>query len=210
MSPKDLFVLTADADAQAVMDSVLNRPDSLGIRRITFDIDRHPGRDSGMVQTGSDLVRARKGFYNKALLIWDNHGSGWEKHYSPQESQLQIEKKLADVTWKSHSSAIVIVPELEEWLWHNNASISGYYGIAPLKLKLWIEEFALMRKKSATEAKLQTPKELFEYIIKRKTKNTISPRDFKHIAAKASLRDWRRSSSFDAIARTLAGWFPIR
>jgi len=74
---KDLYVLSADADAEAAMRSVLKRHRSLGIREITFDIGRNPMRDSGMVNTGPELVRLQKGKYKKALLMWDYHGSGW-------------------------------------------------------------------------------------------------------------------------------------
>jgi len=42
---KDIFVLTADTDAQAVMNSALSRYQSLGIRKIAYDVDRNPMRD---------------------------------------------------------------------------------------------------------------------------------------------------------------------
>jgi len=43
---KDLLLYVADADAQAFMNSLLHKPLALGIRQITFDIERHPQRDS--------------------------------------------------------------------------------------------------------------------------------------------------------------------
>lgn len=57
---KDLLLYVADADAQAFMNSLLNRPLALGIREITFSIERHPQRDPGMVQSGSELTRMKK------------------------------------------------------------------------------------------------------------------------------------------------------
>jgi len=49
---KDLLVYVADADALAFVRAVLNRPQALEIRPIVFDIERHPQRDAGMVQSG--------------------------------------------------------------------------------------------------------------------------------------------------------------
>jgi hypothetical protein len=53
---KDLLVYTADADALALMRAILSRPEALQIPAITFDVDRHPGRDAGVFCTGSSLV----------------------------------------------------------------------------------------------------------------------------------------------------------
>lgn len=39
---KDLLLYVADADAQAFLNSLLNKPMALDIRQITFDIERHP------------------------------------------------------------------------------------------------------------------------------------------------------------------------
>ena len=76
---KDLFVLTADSDAQAVMRSVLVRHKALGIRPIEAEVQRFPGRDSGMVKEGPEIVRAliKKADYSRLILVWDHHGSGW-------------------------------------------------------------------------------------------------------------------------------------
>ncbi len=81
---KDLFVLTADLDAKVVMQSVLQRHRSLSIRPISFGVDRHTMRDAGVVKDGPELVRQYKGMYGKVLLLWDYHGSGWQKF--PPES----------------------------------------------------------------------------------------------------------------------------
>lgn len=58
---KDLLVFAADADAEAFLRAVLSKPQALGIRPVTCDIKRHPQRDSGMVQSGAELVRMQKG-----------------------------------------------------------------------------------------------------------------------------------------------------
>ncbi len=82
---KDLLVYVADADALAFMRSILNKPQALGIRPVSFDIERHPLRDAGMLQSGAELVRMHKGKYQKALLMWDHHGSGQDHKQSPNQ-----------------------------------------------------------------------------------------------------------------------------
>jgi len=205
---KDLYVLTADADAAAVMRSVLNRHHALGIRKITFDIARNPLRDSGMVTNGPELARLQRGKYQKALLIWDYHGSGWEQRHTPEKCRERITDRLSRVTWKDRSGAVVLIPELEEWLWHNTASVCSHFAISEKKLSLWIRDYAEKRRKTADEVRQREPKELFEYVCLERLRRTISPRDFEKIASKASLRGWQKSMSFSAMAALLRKWFP--
>ena len=56
---KDLFVWTADSDAQALIRAVLQRHRDLQIHPISFDVDRLFSRDSGMVKEGPEIARAK-------------------------------------------------------------------------------------------------------------------------------------------------------
>ncbi len=205
---KDLFVLTADADAQAVMRAVLSRPESLGICRITFDVDRHPMHDSGMLMTGPELTRPRKADYRYILLLWDHHGSGRETKDTPEKCAEEIELRLMQCTWKGRCRAIVTVPEIEEWLWKNTASIQKRLGVDPDTFASWCAEFVLDGPKVTELGRWDCPKERLQYVFLRKRKRTLSPVDFEEIAKVASLRDWLESESFHALATTLREWFP--
>jgi len=205
---KDILVFTADADALAVMTSVLERHQSLGTRRISFLVDRHPYRDPGMVKTGADLAKLWKGEFDRALLIWDHHGCGREGRNSPDECAKQVQQRLDDVSWKNRSAAVVIVPELEEWLWHNVASFCSHFGITQMRLNGWVDDFANSCGLTSSAAVAERPKELFEFICLKKLRRTISPADFRAIARRASLTAWRRSGSFRQIVTVLRTWFP--
>ena len=126
---KDLFVLTADADALAIMRQVLRKPQAMGIRTITFDVERHIGRDPGMIKDGPELTKFWKGQFRRLLLLWDHHGSGKERE-SVDTIQDLLSSRLDDVTWKNNHLAISAVPELEEWLWHNPHSLQKYLDIS--------------------------------------------------------------------------------
>ena len=207
---KELFVLTADADALAVMKQVLESPRALGIRPIQFCVDRHTGRDSGMVKNGPELAGMfkYKSTYHKVMLIWDHHGSGWENKYPPEDARDRISKRLDDKTWKNNSMAIVAVPELEEWLWHNPASISRLLGLPEGELESWIADFSQGKGVTVEKARQTLPKEMFESVVYRKMKRKPRPGDFEQIAAAASLTAWQQSPSFRTIVETLREWFP--
>ena len=134
----DLFVLTADADALAVMNAVLARPVELGIRPITFKVDRHFGRDPGLVKDGPELVRmkAPKREFAKTILLWGYAGSGWERRYTPAQSEDRVQARLDGVTWKKHSRAVVLVPELEAWLCQDEAALARFPGVGTSSLSL--------------------------------------------------------------------------
>ena len=44
---KDLFVLAADLELKNALDGLLSRATDLGVRDMSYDIERHPNRDSG-------------------------------------------------------------------------------------------------------------------------------------------------------------------
>lgn len=205
---RDLAVLAADLDAMAVLKEVLARPESLGIRPIDFLVDRHTGRDAGMVQSGPELARRYKTDFDRLILLWDHQGSGWERRFEAESAEAAILRRLDGVTWKGASAAVVMVPELEEWLWHNPAALRAYFGIDDAQLEAWTTELAGKLGIPVTVVPCQNPKELFEHVVYSRLRRTISPRDFANIAKRASLVDWQQSRSFKQLVTVLRGWFP--
>jgi len=205
---KDLLIYVADADALAFIEAVLNRPKALGIRPISFVIERHPLRDAGMVQSGAELVRMKKGQYRKALLIWDHHGSGRDHRQTPAAIEQEIQDKLNSFTWSGNSSVTVLVPELEQWLWFCENALAAYCGVTLDQLVQWQQERATKLGKTPTILKAEQPKELFEHLMRERLKRTISPRDFKEIGQRAGVKGLLKCASFLAITETLRGWFP--
>lgn len=205
---KDLLLYVADADAQAFMESILRKPQALSIRPLNFHIERHPQKDSGMVQSGAELARMKKKEYQKVLLLWDHHGSGQDHKQSPEEVQNGIQKKLDSFTLSNHSAVFILVPELEQWLWFCENALLAHYKIAASHLLSWIEEHAKKLGCSMEELKSNHPKELFEHIMRYRLKRTISPRDFKEIGKRAGINELMRCANFQAIVKVLQRWFP--
>ena len=204
---KDLLLYVADADAQAFMNSLLNKPLALGIRQITFDIERHPQRDSGMVQSGSELTRMKKGKYQKALLTWDHHGSGRDHKQSPEQVRDEIQNKLDSYTWSGNSAVTIFVPELEQWLWHCENALISYCGTSVEQLNVWLADRAGKLGKSVDLLKAEQPNELFEYVMRERLKRTISPRDFAEIGKLAGVNRLMECETFRSVVDVLRAWF---
>jgi hypothetical protein len=205
---KDLLVFVADADAQAFMRGILEKPKALGIRSISFDIDRHPLKDPGMVQTGPELTRMKKEDYQKVLLMFDFHGSGRDHRETYGELREQMQARLDSLTWTGNSSVAVLVPELECWCWFCENAMRRHYKITENNMVQWTSQQAKRLGMSVDDLKLQQPKELFEYVVKGCLRRTISPRDFHEIGRLASIRALLACDSFQSIFSALRGWFP--
>lgn len=205
---KDLFLLTADADALAFMKSILARYDALGIRPVTVEPIRHTMRDAGVIKDGPETARLYKRKCRKALLLWDYHGSGHEHRFSPDDSAAKMQERLDGVTWIDSSGAVNIVPELEEWLWNDTSAIKRYFGVTQGRLADWIDEYAARKRSTTAKITRSAPKELFEFICLEKLKRSISPRDFEEMGKIASIRSLQKNSSFAKIVTLLQDWFP--
>jgi hypothetical protein len=206
---KDLLVFTADADALAFISSILMRPEALGVRSLKFDIERHSQRDSGMVQSGAELLRMKKGGYKKAVMVLDHHGCGREHKLTPPQLASELQFKLDSFSWSGHSAVTVLAPELELWVWFCEPAIAKHLGIGVRQLRLWVDERARTLNRQPEELRRDEPKELFEHIVRGRCRTTISPRDFAEIGSFASVASLDKCPSFSALATTLRQWFPV-
>jgi hypothetical protein len=208
---KDLFVLTADSDMQALMRAVLARHRDLRIHPITFEVQRFTGRDSGMVKEGPETARVlvKKAEYSRLILVWDHHGSGWHA-LRVEEAVTRIQKRLDGVTWADRSAAVVVVPELEEWLWHCPATIARLLELNAAEFDDVTARAAAQIERSRERCCRERPKELFESILYRKRRRGPLPEDFKTLGSSANLANWTGSETFDRFVGILRAWFPAR
>jgi hypothetical protein len=182
---KDLFVLTADAEMQAVFRTVLNRPEALGIRPITFDVDRHLNRDSGVFREGPEFIRKTisKAEYSRFIIALDHDGSGCRKR--PDECAGIIQDRLDSCTFTNRSMVVVISPELEEWLWHDPRAIDDDPQLTAVS----------------------DPKKRLHHVFLKRHQRQPRVLDFENIARRADLTAWTASLTFRAMQTTLQNWF---
>jgi hypothetical protein len=208
---KDLFVLTADSDMEAVLRAVLARHRNLRIHPISFEVRRFTGRDSGMVKEGPEIARVmvNKSLFSKLILMWDHHGSGKELR-SADEAIAGIQVRLDGVTWAKRSAAVAIVPELEEWLWHSPRAIARHLGLNDEEFDGHAEHAATLLERAREQCCRELPKELFQAVLYRVKRRGPLPEDFKALGASANLSEWSASGSFHSFVQTLRTWFPLK
>ena len=206
---KDLFVLTADADAQALIRAVLQRHQNLNIKPISFEVQRFTGRDAGMVKAGPEIVRAmvKKTEYSRIILVWDHHGSGWDK-LNPTEAATRVERRLEGVTWTQRSAGVVVVPELEEWLWHCPADVARHLGANAADFETSITRALSRMNLTREQCCRERRKELFEAVVYYKKRRKPLPEDFEALGSSCDLSQWVQSETFARFVQTLRSWFP--
>lgn len=118
---KDLILLVADKSMERALQGGLERPQSLGIRPVTFDFRQHPGRDGGTRTSGAQILALEKSRFSHALLVLDHEGSGTDQ--GPLELESILDGQLAN-TWGENAKAIVIAPELDAWIWGSDNKLA--------------------------------------------------------------------------------------
>lgn len=160
----DLFALVPGKDEAAVIDGMLSRHQSLGIRRITWKIERHEGRDPGCRLGSPDYMRAGINLFKHAIVLFDRKGCGAE-HLSREQLERELEDQLSASGWGDRAAAVVIDPELESWVWSGSLHVEnalGWRGHDPT-LREWLREQGYLpldqtkpaQPKAATEAALR-------------------------------------------------------
>ena len=72
----DLVVLVPDLDLSGTVQCLLNRPESIGIRPVSFSVSRHLRRDAGCRAGAAERLREFLRDHRYALVIFDKDGSG--------------------------------------------------------------------------------------------------------------------------------------
>ncbi len=160
----DLLLHVADGDAEAFMKGLLSRHDSLNIKNIRVSIRRNPNRDSGVFQNAHELCRLESRTHEKIMVLFDYHGCGRD-NWKPQEVCDDLQKRLNSCGMEN-STVILLVPELERWLWHTPQAIARHYGVDQSLIFKGQTIFQNQKKQnSMLSLHEDMPKELFEYVV---------------------------------------------
>ena len=207
MSPtasEPLLVVVADKQMQASIETLLRkRQGEIGIELSAFVVKRHPRSDPGCRLTAVEFVRSDLSDFGRLLVLFDYEGCGSSEPAGQIEKQ--IEADLARNGWKGRSKVIVIVPELEAWIWgpsEGAARALGWDRGFPA-LRGWLAEEGLW---PTTHAKPPDPKRAAERVLQRSGNKLVS-RFFRGLAAAADFRDCR-DPAFCALRDTLREWYP--
>lgn len=199
----DLVVLVADKNMEYTLRGGLSRPQAFGIRSISVDYRTHPYRDGGVRSSGVEMLSLEKYRFNHALLILDFDGSGAAE--SPAELEQRLDDQLAR-TWGYNAKAIVIVPELEAWVWGtDNLLRSLFQWPETSAIRNWLVDHGYA---VDVNGKPENPKEAFEALLNRLRKPRSSA-TYRLIAESISLKRCV-DPAFLRLREQLCRWFPPR
>ena len=203
---KDLVILAADKNIEQTLRGLLGRTAALRIRNVTADVFVHPERDPGCARRGAEFLNKHRFLnqYRFGLLMFDHEGSGRE-NLSPQGLQNEINTEFDHSEWGERARTIVLVPELEAWVWNDSPhvdDVAGWKGRQP-SLRRWLRENGLMIE---GQSKPERPKEAFEAALRRARKPRSSSL-YLQIAQRVSLAKCE-DKAFLEFKKILRNWFP--
>jgi hypothetical protein len=136
----DLVVLTSDRNLEYAIRGILARTRSLGIRPVTVDIHTHPAHDPGCFAGAPEFLSFAVSQAAHALVVLDHQGSGQEQWMDRAAMEADVETRLSKQGWDGRNAAIVIAPELENWVWSDSPHVDmvlGWSGRKP-SLREWL------------------------------------------------------------------------
>jgi len=195
----DLLCLVADKNMEAVMAELLKRHVALGTRRIAANVLVHPRRDPGVFREGVEFVRPFQKDYRHALLLLD---AAWEG--APDNIQEHLDCALHNAGLRDWAAAVVIVPELEIWVWSNSPHVEQALGWSGQEttLRAWLEQKGLW---ATEDPKPKDPKTAVERALQqvRKPRSSAIYRALARNVTVARCED----SAFQRLRETLQTWF---
>lgn len=201
----DLFVLVADSSMEQAFEGLLAQRQRLGARQIGYDIEVHPQHDPGCRKDAASLLRPRLKSHRYALVVFDRHGCGSTD--SRERLQQKVERNFARNGWENRCKAIVIEPELENWIWAPSGEIAEIlrWGNDFDLLREWLHEQKLWTRNAPKPA---DPKRAMQEALRRKRVRR-SPRLFNQVAHVALLdAESCTDPAFVELKETLQAWFP--
>lgn len=202
---RDLIVLVSDRNMEHTLRQVFERHPSLKIRPIDFDIVVYVGKaDPGCCAQSHNFLRLYERDFQHALVLFDHQGSGRECG-SVEEVEKEVSERLRQSGWGERAATIVIVPELEAWVWGPSIQVERTLGWRnrPANLRQWLQDKGLWPEQSV---KPPDPKRALETTLS-ELKRPRSSSIYAELASKVSLRDCR-DRSFCRLVQILRSWFP--
>jgi hypothetical protein len=200
----DLVVLVADKDMSATFEGLLDRRQSLGLRRIRAKILVHPERDPGCFLRGPDILRSLRDDYSYALIAFDREGCGQED-LGRAVLEADLERRLAENGWAQRAAAVCVDPELENWVWSDSPHVAQVLGWtdATTPLRDWLRDKGYWTSK---RGKPSRPKEAVERVL-RHVRKPRSSALYRRLASCVGLQRCD-DPAFLRLKRILSAWFP--
>ena len=203
MNKRDLIVLVADRDMEGALKALLSRHQSLGIQAIDYDIIVHSGHDAVCAQQGVKFLSNFTNQYRYALLMFDHEGSGRE-NVTPEQLGNSLNAEFANSAWGQSARAIILVPELEAWIWSDSPHVEDVMGWKNRQptLREWLIQRGLLQD---GQVKPEKPKETFRAALREASTPRSSSLYFQ-LAGRVSFNRCR-DKAFLQLKEVLSEWF---
>jgi hypothetical protein len=199
---KDLIALVPDKNTKFVLNGLLPRYQSFGIKQISYEIFIHPERDPGIYHRSVDFLLPFNRQFRYALVFLDSEGSGQENKNTGQIA-LEIRSRLERTGWQNRTAVIVFNPELEIWAWVNSPHFASQLGWGSYSsLKYFVQQQGFWEQGLTKPTR---PKEAIEAAMREKRIQRSSA-IYQKIAKLVSFRSCQ-DSSFLEFKNVLASWF---
>ena len=211
---KDLVVLVADGAIHNVVTTLLEkRRASLRLPDLSFEVVKDALHDSSPESTAVELLRGFLRSHERAMVLRDLAGSGWEDRGADALAQ-RLAQALAANGWsRDRIEPIIIEPELEIWLRLASSHMQALVAErarqnTDLTGPLFGQhvQAAVQQWGGELRGKPRRPKESFEAILE----GFGIPRSnalYRELAGKESLQGCA-VPSFNRFVDTLQKWFP--
>jgi hypothetical protein len=200
---KDLVVLVADAQQETTIRALLDhRQASLSIKAITYDIFRHPGKDSGVFHQPHNILNAcRPPRYQYVLALLDCAWGGSPGGAAPVRRDLLT--RLTNLGWQAGTCEVIAIePELEIWVWSRSPHVPQILRTS------WDDIHALAQQRGfwvAGTLKPHQPKALLEALLQQQRRPRSSA-IFQELARQVRLQGCH-DAAFVLLRDTLRRWF---
>ena len=199
----DLIVLVPGKDESAALEAMFARREAIGIRPLRYKIERHEERDPGCRLQAPVYLRSAITQFDHAIVMFDREGCGREQ-MTRVELEKDLESRLATSGWGDRAAAIVIDPELENWIWSDSPRVDdvlGWRGRTPT-LRQWLQDQRML---AEGQTKPPRPKEATTAAMKKVMKRRTSD-IYTEIASCVSLTRCV-DPAFLKLLGVLRGWF---
>lgn len=201
---KDLILLVADKSMEYSLRAGLLRHQSLGIRRISFDVLQHPQRDGGARTDGVKMLALERKSYEHALLVFDYEGCGDSRSSEKIHEIEQEQNEQLGRLWGDNAKCIIIYPELDIWMWGSNNLLSEIFEWnESVSIRDWLQEKDY---RFDHQGKPERPKEALEELFPFCGKPRSSA-NYSKIVERISFSKCN-DMSFVKLRNYLQSWFP--
>lgn len=199
----DLVCLVADKNMAAVVQTLLERHESLDIRKIAFKILTHPQHDPGCFGSPAGLLELYVRQAQHGLVVLDRQWDG-----APDKTAVELE---GDVNGRlchlgpDWARCVIIDPELEAWLFTRSPRLDEAIGWAGRDPSLG-KELAARELWLESAPKPTDPRQALKWALAhvgKQTSSSIYRQIAKHVGVKKCV-----DPSFHRFRSILQLWFP--